>query len=142
MSANQILTLPPTSGSAEQALVGNGSGVLQYGSVTRNQTITLNHNSSSPVTWFGLLTNTYLRLIECLITNPFNGTNPTVSIGVAGNTSKYLASDRIDLKAVSGNLFRFPIRDLAPVANETIILSYVASSSTAGSALFIAHFFG
>lgn len=142
MTANQTLTLPPNQGEAERALVGNGAGVLQYASVLRNSTLAFNFSAAATTPFFTLLAGDFLRKIECQVIITFNGTAPVIAIGIAGNTGKYVASGLADLKSASGSLFRFSNRLDAPSADEPIILTYTASSSTVGSARLIAHYFG
>lgn len=142
MTANQTLTLPPNAGEAERALIGNGAGALQYASVLRPIPVTFAFNAAASSAFFTLPANDSLRWIECLITTAWNGAAPTIAIGIAGNTSKYVAADdSIDLQ-IAGSLTRLPNRLAAPTVDEPILFTYSAGGATAGSALFIAHFFG
>lgn len=142
MTANQAITFPVNQGQAEQALIGNGAGVLQYASVIRSVPLAFNFGAAATTSFFTLLAGDFLRRIECQIIIAFNGTAPTIAIGIAGNTGKYLPSGRADLKSASGGLLGFPNRLDAPSADEPIVLTYTASSSTVGSARLIAHYFG
>ncbi|PZV16128.1 MAG: hypothetical protein DCF22_06025, partial [Leptolyngbya sp.] len=142
MTANQALTLPTNQGQAQQALIGDGAGVLQYASVIRSVPLAFNFGAAATTNFFTLIAGDFLRRIECQVIVTFNGTAPTIAIGIAGNTGKYVASGLADLKSASGSLLGFSNQLDAPSADEPIILTYAASSSTVGSARLIAHYFG
>ena len=72
-----------------------------------------------------------INKIEVIVDTAFNGTDPTLSIGVTGMTSKYLGSTDVDLKTTG-------IYEVHPglVAGgiEALIASYASASSTSGAA--------
>jgi hypothetical protein len=143
MTANQTLTLPANQGEAQRALVGDGTGILQYASVMRIPApVPLNFNSAASVAFFTLLANDFLRMIEVQIVTAFNGTAPAVAVGIAGNTGRYIAAGNIDLQSTAGSLLLYPNRLEPPSADESLILTYTASTASVGSARFIPHFFG
>ncbi len=66
------------------------------------------------------------------VATAFNGTNPTMSIGVSGTLSKYAGTDDIDLTLV-GMYIIYP--DVGTVVGaENLIATYVSGSSSAGAA--------
>lgn len=139
MTANQTLTLPPTAGLSGQALVGDGAGALQYASVEQSQAFSLAFNSAASNNWFTLPANAILLAIEVLLLTTWNGTSPTVALGISGNTGKYLSTSDLNLKATP-DLFLFRNTNTAPTSSESIIVTYTQSSASVGSARLLARF--
>jgi hypothetical protein len=139
MSASYTLTLPTSAGSPGQVLQTDGSGNLSFTSVAgtsdkiTTDTTNLAFGSSTTVSMFTLPANAVVQAVRVIIDTAFNG-NPSMSVGISGNTSKYLASTQVDLKAVSTTIFEvYP--GLAPVGTtEALQIAYTAGSATAGAA--------
>lgn len=140
MTAAVTLTLPINDGSPSQAIVTDGSGNLSFVTLggaadqAATDTTTLAFGDSSPVAMFTKQANALVKLIRVIIDTPFNGTAPTLSIGIVGTTSKYAATSEIDLKAAAGSIFEICPEDAATVGTEALIATYNADSSSAGSA--------
>jgi hypothetical protein len=139
MSAAQILTLPPTAGQDSQALIGDGAGALQYASVELDQLFTLAFGSAASNNWFTLPANGVLMALEFLLIASWNGTSPTVAVGISGNSTKYLSTSDVNLKA-SPDLFLFRHSNAAPGSSESIIVAYTQSSASTGSARILARY--
>jgi hypothetical protein len=141
MSANVEFRLPPTAGSPGYSLTTDGAGVTSWTDVSGGggaangllvDTTTLAFGDTSPVTMFTLAAGSVVHRIEIIIDTAFNGTSPTVSIGIAGTTSKYMAATEVNLKAAAGTIFE--VNPGLAAAADALIATYVASSSSAGSA--------
>lgn len=145
-SATESLTLvaPPAKGTDGYVLrqkPGTSSGVLELelaaagttDSCLKLDTTTLAFGDSSPVTMFTLPANAVVDFVEVEVNTAFNGTAPTVSIGVSGTTSKFAASSNFDLKT-SGR-YRCHPQVVAEGSTQALIATYAADSSSAGAAL-------
>jgi len=65
------------------------------------------------------------------VTEAFNGTAPTLDIGISGDTDAYMDQEEIDLKTIGTYVVDLYAADTGPTA---IIGTYAADSSTAGAA--------
>lgn len=137
MTAAVTVTLPPTLGTAGQVLQTDGAGNLSYvaaGSTAACQTTgsrSIAFGSTSPVAMFTLPVNAVVNNVRVIVDVAFNGT-PSLSIGVAGTTSKYMSATQMDLSAV-GISEVYP--GLTPLGTtEAIIATYAAGGATVGSA--------
>jgi hypothetical protein len=102
-------------------------------------TTSLAFGSGSTVNMFTLPANAVISLIEVIIDTAFNGT-PSMSIGVSGNASKYVASTLVDLKEVATTVFQIH-PGLAPVGTtEALEIAYTAGSASAGAARVLAYY--
>ncbi|MCS7001219.1 MAG: hypothetical protein NZ518_00065 [Dehalococcoidia bacterium] len=101
-------------------------------------TTTLSHGSSSPVSMFTKPANAVILKVEVIIDTAFNG-SPSLSVGISGDTSKYMASTHVDLTAPAETVF-----EVAPgkpaSGSEAIIATYAAGGATAGSARILTHY--
>lgn len=138
MTAAVTLTLPPDDGSPSQVLQTDGSGVLSWASAgsTANaekvDTTTLAFGSSSPLALFSTAAADIITKIQVVIDTSFNGT-PSLSIGISGTTSKYMAATDVDLAAAAGTVFEVH-PGLAAQGVEALIATYAAGGASAGSA--------
>jgi hypothetical protein len=139
MTANLQLFAPVADGSTGQALFTDGSGHLYFdtipGGVTNMEQVddtTLAFGDSSPVSMFTKPAGAKMTCVVVYVDTAFNGTAPTLSIGITGTLSKYVATTEIDLKT-AGTYIIYPDADVA-VGSEAIIGTYNADSSSAGAA--------
>ena len=146
MTAPVTLTLPIDDGSASQVLSTDGSGILSWvsaGTTTDlihvNDTL-LSFGDSSPVALFSLPGSAIVEMVETIIDTPFNGTAPTMSVGIAGTTSKYTASTQTNLKGTAGDKYQVNPGLAATAGAESLIATYAADSSSAGSARILVHY--
>jgi hypothetical protein len=121
----------------EMAFKGNGIIEFEFissgstaGKSTKDTT-TLAFGSSSPLSLFTLPANAVIASIRIIVDTAFNGT-PSLSIGITGTTSKYVASTQVDL-TVARSYEIYP--DLvAAGSTEALIATYAASGASSGSA--------
>jgi hypothetical protein len=135
-----VLTLPPDDGSPDQVLATDGSGNLTFVSAASTAACakfdetTLNFGDSSPVAMFTKPANAVSFRCLIYVKTAFNGTAPTLSIGVSGTTSKFVATTEVDLKSVG--VYEIDMSDVDAVGStEAVIATYSADSSSAGQAL-------
>lgn len=96
-------------------------------------TTTLAFGAASPLAMFSKPANAVVRQIKVIIDTPFNGA-PSLSIGIAGTTSKYTPSTAIDLTAAAGTVFEYDPGEVAVAGVEALIATYAAGAASAGSA--------
>ncbi len=138
-SAPLTLTLPSNAGTAGQVISTDGAGNLNFVSAGNTadrvgvDTTTIAFGSTATVNLFTLPANAVVNCVRVIIDTAFNGT-PSLSVGIAGSTSKYLASNQVSLTQPATTVFEiYP--GLAPVGTtEALIASYSPGSATAGSA--------
>ncbi len=99
-------------------------------------TTTLDFGSTSPVAMFTLPANAKVLAIDVTIDTPFDGT-PSASVGITGNLSKYLASNKIDLAEPAGATFNITPGIVPSTTAENLIITYSANGATVGSAFFL-----
>lgn len=143
MTADVTLTLPVDDGTPSQVLSTDGSGVLSWisaastASSDKIDTTSLAFGSSSPVSMFTTGAADIIDEIEVVIDTAFDGT-PSLSIGITGTTSKYMASTEIDLTAAAFTGFvAHPNKDAQGA--EALIATYSAGGATAGAARILVH---
>jgi hypothetical protein len=135
-ASDLLLTLPNTAGSAGQVLKTDGAGALDWITITTVacvsvDTTALAFGTSSPLTLFTLPANAALIEARVVVDTAFNGTS-TVSIGIAGTTSKYTGTGDVDL-TTAGEYVVSP--GLVPVGStEALIATYSAGGASAGAA--------
>lgn len=137
MTADVSLVYPVDDGTAGQVMVTDGSGVLSWQSAASTalcdkvDTTSLAFGSTSPVAMITTGANDVINKIQVIVDTAFNGTVPTLSIGTAGTTSKYVTTTHVDLKTAG-------VYEINPgvvaAGVESIIATYAASTSSAGAA--------
>lgn len=145
MSEAVTLTLPVNNGTASQVLQTDGDGVLSWASagvtdaLDHVDTTTLAFDTSSPEALFTKPANALITKVQVIIDTPFNGTAPTLSIGIAGTVSKYMATTQVDLKGTATDVYEV-CPGLPASAEESLIATYSADSSSAGSARILIYY--
>ncbi len=145
MTEDIQVIMPAGAPSIGQALTvaSQTSGVItmQWSSVTAgNQlisadTTTLAFGSTSPVTMYTAPANAEEYWFQITIDTPFTGgTNPTMSVGISGTTSKYVSSTQVDLTAPAGTVYEISPGVVPSGSSENLICTYSGGGSTAGSA--------
>lgn len=140
---NLTLVFPATAPAPGQALTVDtfSSGVitLTWTTIAAGNdklvvdTTALAFGASSPVSMFNLPANAVVREVKVIVDTPFNGT-PSLSVGITGQTSKYLGSTQVDLTAAAGTIFTVD-PGLASVGSiEALIATYAAGGASAGAA--------
>lgn len=148
--ANDLrIVLPPGNPSPGQALtVANYSAgvvTLTYTTVAAGDdkvmvdTTTLNFDSSSPLAMFTKPANAIVVRQEVIIDTPFDGT-PSLSIGIAGDTSKYLGATQVNLTESARTVFEVNAGRVAPGGTEDMIATYAANGATVGIARLLTYY--
>lgn len=137
------ITMPSGDPAVGQALtVASFSGddiVLTYTTIAAGtdkvvvDTTSLAFGSASPVTMFTLPANAIIIEVTVIVDTAFDGT-PSMSVGIAGTTSKYMASTQVDLTAVAKTSFTVTPNEPAVGSTEALIITYAAGGATAGAA--------
>lgn len=130
MSADTDYELPAADGSSGQALVTNASKVLSWATVAtgsnavKTQIETIGYGTSSPVTIFTPPANGRIETVIVKVTEAFNGTSPSMSVGVSGTPAKYMGATDILLATVG-------VYEVSPLYTEdgtpdAVIVTFVA----------------
>ncbi|MGJ5628093.1 hypothetical protein [Nostoc sp. CALU 1950] len=146
-TADYTLTLPTSAGSPSQVLTTNGSGVTSWTTVsggTSNgvliDTTSLAFNSASSVAMFTLPANAVVHKVEVIIDTPWVTGTATMTVGISGTTSKYAGSNLIDLYGAAKDIYVSTPGETASGSAESLIITYAASSSTAGAARVLVYY--
>ena len=145
MTAAVTLTLPVDDGSPGQVMQTDGAGGLSFVTPSAGSAngvlqddSALAFGDASPKALFTKPTNSSVPMIRVVVTTPFNGTAPLLSIGITGTTSKYMGTTEVNLKEV-GVYEVFPGVAVEALA-ENLIATYAADSSSAGAARIEIHY--
>lgn len=144
MSSDIDIVMPADTPSPGQvlAVTAYSSGTVTLGYVTSESGASnmvlvdetdLAFGSTSPLALLTKPANAVLMAVKVVIDTPFNGA-PTVSIGIAGTTSKYAAASHIDLTAAAGTVFELDAGAPSVGTTEDIIATYSAGGATEGAA--------
>lgn len=96
--------------------------------INKNIRATVQFGTSSPVAVGNVPSGCIVTQIIVKVTTAFDGTDPTLSIGVSGTVEKFMSASEIDLKTVGTYIVDlYSLED-----NIDVIATYVADSSTAG----------
>jgi len=145
MVADWTLTLPPNAGSAAQVLQTNGAGVTTWttAGVTAQliavDTTTLGFGSASPLALFTTPANAIIEKIQVIIDTPFTGGTPSLTIGITGQTAKYMGATENTLTGVATDKYETN-PGLPSTAGEALIGTYAANGASAGSARILVHY--
>lgn len=144
MTAAVTLTFPIDDGTPNQVLQTDGSGALSWASASSTassdkiDTSSLAFGTTSPLTLFSTGAGDIIDEVEIVIDTAFDG-SPTVSIGISGTASKYMAATENDLTAAAGSSFHVH-PGLGAQGVEALIATYSAGSATAGAARILVHY--
>jgi hypothetical protein len=137
-AADYTLTLPADDGSSGQVLATDGNGVLSWVSAASTaaavkvDSTTINFGDSSPVPAFNLPANAVVTAVRVIVDTAFNGT-PSLSVGIAGNASKYMGSTDNNLTFTAETVFETVPGKPPVVTPEAIEIAYTAGGASAGS---------
>ncbi|MEH1955932.1 hypothetical protein [Nostoc sp.] len=147
MTANYTLTLPSSAGSPSQVLTTDGSGNASWTTVSAGatngvyvDTTTLNFNSTASVSMFTLPSNAVVSRVEVIIDTAWATGSATMTVGISGTTSKYLGSNSVDLYGSAGDSYVTAPSLAANGSAESLIITYAASTSTAGAARVLVYY--
>ena len=143
MGEARVVVLPagnPAIGQALQVASYSGGVVtLDYLTVAAGNdktvvdTTSLAFGTTSPLSMFTLPANAVVMMVKVIIDTSFNNT-PSLSVGVAGTTSKYLGTGDVDLTASAGTVFEIAPGLPANGSTEALIATYSAGGASAGAA--------
>jgi hypothetical protein len=123
---------------------GTGAGIIEFEFVTTGSTASsdkldttaLAFGSASPVAMFSTGATDVIEYIEVIVDTAFNGTS-TMSVGIAGTTSKYVAATQVDLTTAG----KYVINPGLPAQGaEALIITYAAGGASAGAARVLVHY--
>jgi hypothetical protein len=147
MTADYTLTLPTSAGSPSQVLTTNGSGVTSWTTVSGGSsngelvdTTSIAFNSTASVAMFTLPANAIVHRVEVIIDTPWTTGTATMSVGVSGTTAKYAGSNLIDLYGAAKDRYVSTPGETANGSAESLIITYAASTSTAGAARVLVYY--
>jgi len=144
-SGSLTVVYPSTKATDGQVLAqkaGTAANVIEFEFVSTGNTsacittdtTSLAFGSSATVSMFNLPANAVVQAVRVIVDTVFNGT-PSMSVGISGSTSKYLASTQVDLKDAAGaKIYESLPAITASGSAEALIISYTAGGATAGAA--------
>lgn len=95
--------LPDADGSTGQAMVTDGSGKLSFATVAtgsnavKSETETVVFDASSPITIFTPPASAHILTVIADVETAFDATGASLSVGIAGTTTKYMGATDNDL---------------------------------------------
>jgi hypothetical protein len=137
LAANYSITLPLDDGSPGQVLSTDGSGNTTWVSAASTasswkvDTTSFAFGSGATITAFTLPANAVVNTVTVIVDTAFDGTNPSLSVGNAGATSKYFAST--DGLLTVADRYDVPYQGVALGTTDAIEISYSAGGSTVGA---------
>lgn len=148
-SANVTLQAPPAKGTDGHFLrqkAGTAAGVIELelaaagaaAGATVVDTTSLAFGTASPLTLFSTPTGAVIHRVEVVIDTAFNGT-PTLTIGIAGTTAKYMGATQNNLNGTAGDVYQTN-PGLPSTAGEALIATYSAGGASAGAARILVHY--
>lgn len=144
MTADVLLTLPVDDGTPNQVLSTDGSGTLSWASAASNassnklHTTSLAFGTGATTAMFSTGAGDVITKIEVIVDTAFNGT-PTVTIGIAGTTSKYMTATQSDLTGTATTVYE-ATPGLAAQGAEALVMTYSAGSASVGAARVIVYY--
>lgn len=135
-TASYTLTLPVNDGSPNQVLVTDGSGVLSWQSAASTadhwkvDTTSFAFGSGATISMFTLPANSVVDRVSVIVDTAFDGT-PSMSVGISGNASKYVASG--DVALTVADRYDVPNQQQASGGTEALEISYTAGGATVGA---------
>lgn len=142
MSQNIVVVMPAGDPAPGQALTvasfAGGVVTLEYSTVAGGtdkvvcDTTAIAFDATSPVAMFTLPANAVVREARVFVDESFDGT-PTLSLGITGTLSKYMATTENDLTAAAGTVFVVNPAEVPVGATENLIATYSAGGATEGA---------
>ena len=148
-TAALTLQMPPSKGTDGFVLrqkASTASGVLELelaaaGSTSQCMavdTTSLAFGTTSPLALFSTPASAVIHKVEVVIDTAFNGT-PTLTIGITGTTSKYMASAQNLLTRPAGDAYEVNPK-LPATAGESLIATYSAGGATIGAGRILVYY--
>ena len=135
-----------TDGQVLAQKAGTGSGVIEFefvsaastASADKCDTTSLAFNSSGTVNMFSTGAADIIDKMQVIVDTAFDGTNPSMSIGISGSVSKYMASSQVDLTTVG--VYEVNPGKTAQGAEALITTFTAGGGATAGAARVLVYF--
>ena len=102
-------------------------------------TTTLGFGTASPLSLFSTPANAIISKIQVIIDTPFTGGTPSLTIGITGQTAKYMGATQNVLTGVAADTYESN-PSLPSTAGEALIGTYAANGASAGSARILVHY--
>ncbi len=115
--------------------ISSGSGADKVGM----EVTAIAFGDSSPVAMFSLPATAVIDKIKVIVDEPFDGA-PQLSIGISGQTSKYMAANQIDLTDAAATAFQVSPNLPAAGIIEALIATYSAGGATEGSGRILVYY--
>lgn len=129
---DDLLVVQPTIGSGRWIKKSYGTVTIEGKDFYQKREVIFNFGDSTPFNIGSVIpVSSKLREIIINVITAWNGTTPTLDIGLSGDTSKFMANTEIDLK-VSG-IYSLK-KEIALSTNNQIIGTYAQSGATQGQA--------
>jgi hypothetical protein len=113
--------------------------VAAGGDNVKVDTTALEFDSASPVAMFTLAADGIAQDISVIIDTPFDGA-PSLSIGVTGTLSKFMASTEVDLTDAAGTIYHVKVAVPPEGGNQDLIATYAAGGATVGAARILTNY--
>lgn len=138
--ADRALVLPGDAGASGQVLQTNGSGTLSWvdnlaASHVQAAAYDLEFDSGASVNLLNYANSTLIDKIAVVVETAFDGSNPSVEIGVSGDTDKFVASNSIRLNKVK--TYIFDVMGIEASGAQMIATFTAGGGASAGSAKII-----
>ena len=139
IAGTQVYEFPGDDGTTGQVLTSDGSGILTWTSVATGSTQVksevelISHGDASPTTIFTPPASAHIQKVIVDVETVWDGTTPSMSVGIAGTVSQYMTTAQIDLTTIG-------IYEVEPMFEEdgtpdAIIVTFVAGAGhTTGTA--------
>jgi hypothetical protein len=145
-TANLTIQAPPAKGTDGFFLrqkPGTAGGVLELelasvaaaGGSLIQDTTTIAFGAGVTNAMFSTPSGAIIEKVKVIIDTPFNGT-PTLTVGIAGTTAKYMGAAQNNLNGVAADSYE-STPNLPSTAGESLIATYAAGGATVGSARII-----
>ena len=140
MTAAVVLTLPVDDGTPNQVMSTDGSGNLSFVTAgvttdcTHEEVTALAYNSGALVSMFTTPANTTINTVEVIIDTPFDGTAPSMSVGIVGTISKYMPATAVNLAGTAKDSYIYHPGEAMASAENLKITFTAAGGASAGAA--------
>lgn len=132
MAGNITLALPPDDGSPGYVLTTDGAGVATWEPGTAGGLIctseAFNQATSSPLAIFTPPANAVIERVTVDVESAAGGGSPTIEVGIAGNTGKYMPTTANNLKEALPYTFHPEYEEDA--SPDSVIATIVPSAQT------------
>jgi hypothetical protein len=101
-------------------------------------TTSIAFGTASPLTLFTTPASAIIHKVQVVIDTPFSGGTPTLTIGIAGTTSKYMGSGQNVLTGTAKDVYESNPGESA--ASESLIATYAAGGASTGAGRILVYY--